>query len=183
VRLQIRIPIVAAFAIAITGLLPASAAAAPRDDSCAAYRALPFAVAVPADMRTVGTHQFERLATFVDPDGTVGSVVTQNEITISAGADRYPNTVLLRIFRNTTLLQDFSVIDVDTMRPDQDALFYSFAFSIAGDDQFFGTFRQFIHYETSPGVWTPYVEIVPGPLVSLCTQDRVADWKRSRGWD
>ena len=182
-RYRIRIPLFTALLLAVAGMLPAAAVAAPREASCASDKALPFAMELPAGMRTVGSHQFERLATFVDPDGTVESDTTQNEITISAEADRYPNTVLLRLFRNTTLLRDFSVIDVDTMRPDQDALFYSYAFSIAGDVQFFGTFRQFIHYETSPGVWTPYVEIIPGPLVSLCTQDRVADWKRSRGWD
>ena len=141
VRYRIRIPLLAAFVLVVAGLLPATAAAAPREDSCAAYRALPFAMAVPADFRTVGTHQYERLATFLDPDGNLVTDITQNEITISAGAERYPNTVLLRLFRNTTLLDDFSVIDVDTMRPDQDAVFYSYVFSIAGDNLLFGSFH------------------------------------------
>lgn len=182
-RYRIRIPLFTALLLAVAGLLPAAAAAAPREESCASDKALPFAMELPAGMRTVGSHQFERLGTFVDPDGTVESDTAQNEVTISAAAENYPNTVLLRLFRNTTLLNDFSVIDVDTMRPDQDAVFYSYVFSIAGDELLFGTFHQYLRYETSPGVWTPYVEIIPGPLVSLCTQDRVADWKRSRGWD
>jgi hypothetical protein len=182
VRTSFRMPVSVALVVLVMSAFPMAAAAMPSEENCAAYRALPFAMAVPDDLRTPGTHRIERYSTFVDEDGNLQEATAENAITINPAADAYTGTVLLRLFVNTTLLPDGEVALIDEMRPDQAAMFYAYAFNIAGEDGFFDSFRMWLRYETTPDTWSPWVEIDPGPLTPLCTQDRVSNWKRSFGW-
>lgn len=180
-----RIPRLASLLAALAllaGLVPASALAAPNPDSCSASRAVPFSIPVPADMRTSGVHRFEWYSTWTNPDGSVGEGTSRNQILIDAAAPVYPNTVLLRIFRNTTLLADGSVVDVDAIRPDQQAQLYSAAYSLKADTVFLSSFRLWLRYETSKNRWTPFTELAPGPETSFCNQVTTAAWQKAYGW-
>ena len=170
-------------ALALSAVLPQAALAVPREESCASLRAVPFSAPVPASMRTVGTHGFEWYSTFVDADGNLQEGTAENSITIDPTAPAYPNTVLLRLVRNTTLLSDGSVEVIDTMRPDQAATFYAAAFSTPDDTAFLDSFRTWLRYETSPGLWTDFVELRRGPVTNFCSQVTTAAWKKTYGWD
>jgi hypothetical protein len=169
--------------VLVAGLVPASALAAPNEESCSASRAVPFSTPVPADMRTSGVHRFEWYSTWTNADGSVGEGTSRNQILIDAAAPVYPNTVLLRIFRNTTLLADGSVVDVDAIRPDQQAQLYAAAYSLKADTLFLSSFRTWLRYETSKNHWTPFVELARGPETNFCNQVTTSAWKKAYGWD
>ena len=133
----------------LAGLVPATALAAPIPDSCSASRAVPFSIPVPADMRISGVHRFEWYSTWTNPDGSVaGRGTSRNQILIDAAAPVYPNTVLLRIFRNTTLLADGSVVDVDAIRLVRAAELYSRLLG-HGRRRVPASFRLWLRYGTS----------------------------------
>ena len=169
--------------VVVAGLVPGSALAAPDEESCAAARAVPFSIPVPADMRTAGVHRFEWFSTWTNDDGSFGEATNRNQVVIDTAAPAYLNTVLLRIFRNTTLLADGSVITVDAIRPDQQAQLYGAAFSLKADTLFLSSFRMWLRYETSKNHWTPFVELERGPETNFCSQVTTSAWKKAYGWD
>ena len=170
--------------VAVTGLLfPGGALARPADDSCAALRAIPFSTAVPDAFRTAGTHRFEWLSTYANPDGTTVEDLVQNRIAIDPNVALYPNTVLLRLFRSTTLLASGEIVDVTAMNPAQDARFYIAAYSFHGDNLFLDSIRIWLRYETSRNRWSPWVELEAGPETSFCNQVTRSAWTKAYGWD
>ena len=164
-------------------LLPSAALAKPSDEACAAYRAIPFSTPVPDAMRTAGTHRFEWYSTFDNADGTTGDALAQNQIKIMPGTPLYPNNVLLRLFRNTTLLADGEVVTIDEMAPTQPATLYAAAYSFKGDDPFLSSFRTWIRYETSRNHWSAWTELSRGPATNFCNQVTNSMWKKTFGWD
>ena len=106
--------------------------------SCGAQKGSAYTIPpLPAGMRTPGTHAVQWKSEYIDAQtGELqvdDSIV--NEITIDAAAPAFRNTVLVRLFRNTTIV-DCEVLDVDAIRPTQDARLYVNV-SWAKDDQFF----------------------------------------------
>lgn len=163
--------------------LPGGALARPSDESCAAYRAIPFSTPVPDAFRTPGTHRFEYLSTYDNADGTSGEDLAQNQMAIVGNAPLYPNTVLLRLFRNTTLLPSGEIVALTEMNPAQSATFYIAAFSTHGDDVFLDSFRTWFRYETSRNRWTEWTELQRGPETNFCNQVTKSAWKKTYGWD
>src|SRR5262245_65370060 len=93
-----------ATAMALSAALPSAALAAPRDDSCAAYRSFTYAMSIPEGMRTPGLHHFQWHNTFLDEDGNPGSFDDDNQIEVAADAPMYAGQVLLRLGNNAALL-------------------------------------------------------------------------------
>jgi len=178
-----RIARVLALALVVAALLPSAAVA--RSDSawCSELRAVPFAAAVPDEVRTPGRHRFEWRSTFLDPAGNPASETVGNEITIAVGAALYPNTVLLRLVRNTTLLADGEVVAVTEMAPGQPAAFYGAAFGGPDERAFLDSFRLWLRYETAKNRWSPWVELPRGPETSYCNQVTTAAWQKTYGWE
>jgi len=178
-----RIARVLAIVLVAAALLPSAAAAQSDAEWCSTLRAVPFAAAVPDAVRTPGRHRFEWRSTFLGPDGSPASETVGNEITIAAGVAPYPNTVLLRLVRNTTLLADGEVVAVTEMAPDQPAAFYAAAFGGPDERAFLDSFRLWLRYETAKNRWSPWVELPRGPETSLCSQVTSAAWQKTYGWD
>ena len=110
---------------------------------------------------------------------TTGSL---NEITIDPAAPAYPNTVLIRLFRNTTILADGEVISVDAIQPTQSARMHVQVSWIKGDKFFVGEFRMYFRYETRKNRWTEYQEVAHGPDQSFCVEFTDAVWRKNYGW-
>lgn len=163
-------------------IFPGAALAKPAEDSCAAYRAIPFSTPVPDAFRTPGIHRFEWLATYSNPDGSTAEDLVQNSIRIDPDAPIYPNTVLLRLFRSTTLLANGEWIEVTAINPAQVAVFYIAADSVHGDDLFLDSIRIWLRFETSRNRWSPWTELEAGPETSYCNQESISAWKRTYGW-
>lgn len=168
----------------ITALLPGSVAAGQDPATCGANRATTFTTPAPVGLLTPGTHRVQWKAEFTDAytgeriidDGIV------NQFTVAAAAPAYPNTVLIRLFRNTTLLPSGEVIYVDTIRPTQDARMYVNV-SWLRDDRFFtGEFKISFRYETSKNKWSGYERVAAGPEQSFCIEFNNAIWRKNYGW-
>jgi hypothetical protein len=178
-----RLSTLLALAVLAAVSFPGGALARPSDESCAAYRAIPFSTPVPDAFRTAGTHRFEWLSSYQNFDGTSGEDLAQNQMTIASSAPLYSSTVLLRLVRNTALLPGGEVVEVTEMHPSQAAAFYIAAFSVHGDDVFLDSFRTWFRYETSKNHWTPWTELHRGPVTNYCNQVTTSAWKKSYGWD
>lgn len=176
-----RIIRILALASALVMLVPNAAAATPGPDSCAGGRAVPFSTAVPDAVRQPGTHRFEWRSTFTDENGETAEAFAQNQVKIVSGMSIYPNNVLLRLFRNTTLVSG-ELIEVPEMSPSQPAVFYIAADSIKGDDVFLDSFRTWFRYESTRNHWSAWVELPRGPETNFCNQLSDAIWKKTFGW-
>ena len=171
----------AAFVLA----MPGGAAAAPADEQCAALAAQTYTAPLPAGARTVGTHRIQWNAVYTDI--VTGDVVEDDSIisaiTIDPSATAYPNTVLVRLFRNTAILAGGEVVDVQAIRPTQDARLYVNV-SWLRDEPFFapGTFRLAYRHETTRNHWSAYAELPSSPVQSLCVESTSSIWKRGYGW-
>jgi hypothetical protein len=108
------------------------------------------------------------------------SIVSQ--ITIDSAAPAYPSSVLIRLFRNTTLLANGEEITVDAIRPTQDARLYVNVSWLKGDKFFTGEFKVFARYETSRNKWAAYQQVTAGPEQSFCVQFNDAIWRKNYGW-
>jgi len=180
-KMRHRIIRVLALASLLLMLVPNSAAGAPSADSCAGGRAVPFSTEVPNAVREPGTHRFEWRSTFTDENGGLAEAFAQNQVKIVPGMTIYPNTVLLRLFRNTTLVSG-ELMEVPEMSPNQPAVFYIAADSIKGDDVFLDSFRTWFRYESTRNHWSAWVELPPGPETNFCNQLNDAIWKKTFGW-
>lgn len=178
-----RVARVAAAGLLLVAMLPATASAAPSDESCSAYRAQSYVAAVPAAMRTAGTHRFEWSSRYTDLAGrSVEEGTITNQVTIDAAASAYPNTVLLRLTRNTTLTATGDVAVVTAMRPDQAANLYVNVSWFKSEPFFTGTFHLLVRYETSRNHWSAWQEMPVGPENNFCTEFTNAIWQRTYGW-
>jgi hypothetical protein len=175
----IRRAVIAATALSL--LLPAVAQASPSGDSCAAYRIVPYVFPVPGSMRTPGTHHVQWHLTLTLPDGTPIDDVRHGSITIDPTAPSYPNSVNLGLDANVTLV-DRDEVEVDAMQPDQAARFRLSVFGPKDWTAMLDSVRLRFSYEASPGVWSPEVELTPGPRASACSVLTFGFLNRSFGW-
>ena len=164
-------------------LLPAAVLAKPSDETCAAYRVVPFSTPAPAGMRTAGTHRFQYRSSYLNADGTTGTDDIENQIAIVPGTPLYPNKVLLRLFSNLTLLSNGDIDSIDEMAPNQPASLYVAAYSIKSDHVFLDSFRLWYRYEGAPGRWSAWTELARGPVANFCNQVTNGQWKKTFGWD
>lgn len=174
-------------AVALVALvLPPAALATPSPDSCAGNRVIMYSAPVPAGLRVVGTRLVQWRAAFTDAYSGEAIVDegTTNEVTIDAGAPAYPNTVLIRLVRSTTILADGTVVTVPAMRPDQDARMHAQASWVTGDKWFDGDFVLSFRFQTGKGngKWSGWYPMAAGPEQSFCGELTDAIWKRSFGW-
>jgi hypothetical protein len=175
---------IAAAALLLVALLPGAASAVQDPFSCGAGKSQVYTTPIPAGLRTPGTHQVQWKSEFVDAvtgDPSIDDSVI-NEITIDASAPTYPAAVLIRLFRNTAIV-DKEVVPVEAIRPTQDARLYVNVSWLKKDKFFVGAFHLSYRYETSPGVWTAYAEINPGPEQAFCIEVNSAIWRKGYGWD
>ncbi len=174
-----------AASVMVAGALAGSVSAAPPPDRCASLTSTTYSSGVPDGLRTPGTHRVQWKSEYVD--AATGELVvddsTVNQITIDAAAPAYPNTVLIRLFRNTTLLSDGSVIDVTSMRPTQAAALHVNVSWVKGDKFFVGDFVISYRYETSRNKWTAYQQVAASPDQSFCVEDTSAIWQKHYGWE
>jgi hypothetical protein len=165
-------------------MIPATASAVQDPDTCAALRATTYTIPAPAGLRTPGTHRVQWKVDYTDAytgERIIDDSIV-NQITIDAAAPAYPNTVLIRLFRNTTLLAGGDDITVDSIRPTQDARLYV-QVSWLKDDRFFtGEYKIFVRYETSKNKWAAYQQVTAGPEQSFCVQVNDAIWRKNYGW-
>ena len=105
-----------------------------------------------------------------------------NRVTVDTAAPAYPNTVLIRLFRNTTLLAGGAVIAVDTIRPRQDARMYVNVSWLRDDKFYVGDFAISFRYETSKNKWSAYQRATAGPEQNYCVEGNDAIWRRAYGW-
>jgi hypothetical protein len=175
---------IAGAALLLATLVPGAAQAAPNPDSCASNTAQTYTEPVPAGMRTTGTHHVQWKSEFIDAitgeDIVDDSII--NQITIDASAPAYPAAVLIRLFRNTALVNK-DVVLVDAIRPTQEARLYVNVSWLKKDKFFVGAFRLWYRYETTPGHWSAYAEISPSPEQSFCVEVTSAIWSKGYGWD
>ncbi len=170
-------------ALLLAASFPAVVAAAPEPGTCAAERGVVYTAAVPGGLRTPGTHRFEWRGRYTDLAGQeIVDPPIGNRIVIDSAAPAYPNTVLLRLFRNTALLADGSVATVEAMRPDQAARMYVGVSWLKNEPFFQGTFHLDLRYETSKNKWSAWQEIPGGPESSFCVQTTDAVWTKNYGW-
>jgi hypothetical protein len=162
---------------------PAAAIAAPSPESCAAYKGVSFTAPAPAGMRTEGRHRIQWKAEFTD--AYTGEFVVDDgiisEVTFDEDAPAYPSTVLIRLFRNTALLDSGEAIEVDEILPDQPAQLYVNVSWVKGD-KFFTSWKMFFRYETSRNKWSDYAELAAGADTSFCVEFNDAVWRKSYGW-
>ncbi len=167
----------------LAAAFPAAAAASPSFESCAAYKGQSFTAPAPAGLRTEGTHRIQWKAEFTD--AYTGEFVVDDgiisEVTFDEDAPAYPDTVLLRLFRNTALLDSGEVIAVDEVRPDQAARMYVNVSWVKGD-KFYTTWRMYFRYETARNRWSEYQELAAGPDISFCVETKNAIWRKAYGW-
>ena len=180
-----RRPVLALISLVLaTGLFPAVASAAQDPYSCGANTATTYTTDVPAGLRTIGTHRVQWKAEFTD--AYTGELVVDdsimNQVTIDPAAPTYTNTVLIRLFRNTTLVAPGEAITVDAMRPAQDARMYVNVSWLKGDKFFTDSFKISFRYETSRNKWAPYQQVTAGPEQSFCVELNDAIWRKNYGW-
>ena len=170
-------------AMLLVAMLPAGAAAVQDPDTCGALRATAYTIPAPAGLRTPGTHRVQWKVEYTD--AYTGEQVVDdsivNQVTIDTAAPAYPETVLIRLFRNTTLLAG-EEITVDAIRPTQAARMYVQVSWLRGDQFFTGEFRIFVRYETSKNKWAAYQQVTAGPEQSFCVQFNSAIWRKNYGW-
>lgn len=180
-----RVARILAAGMLLATILPSAAAAAPPAGSCAAEHTVIYSAPAPAGLRTEGTHRVQWKAEYVD--ASTGELISDdgimNQITIDPAAPAYPNTVLIRLFRNTTILADGEVISVDAIQPTQPASLHVQVSWTKGDKFFDGDFRMYFRYETRKNRWTEYQELASGPDQSLCVEFTDAVWRRNYGWE
>lgn len=177
---RLRQAILAATAMAL--LLPAAAQAAPSGDSCAAYTSIPFVADVPDALRTPGTHHYEWRLNLTLPDGTPVEDVRGHQIEIAADAAAYPNPVYLQLDSNTTILRALDEVEVAAMRPDQAAAFRVGFFAPKDELAVLDSARLAVRYETTPGAWSDWTVLEPGPRSSTCSVTTFGFARRSYGW-
>jgi hypothetical protein len=173
---------VAAALVLLVAVLPAPAAAVQNPDSCGAGKGTSFTMPLPAGMRSPGVHQVDFRGVYTD--AATGEVVDEsivNDITVDAGAPAYPGSVLVRLFRSTAIVNG-EVIEVEAIRPNQDARLYVNVSWLKDDKFFVGPFRMFVSWESTPGTWSAYEEMPAGPAQSFCTELTKAIWKKGYGW-
>lgn len=164
--------------------LPAAVSAAPADDACAALRAQTYTATLPSGARTTGTHRVQWKSSYTDLAS--GELVVDDSIvnayTIDPSAPAYPNDVLIRLFRNTTILASGEVIDVTAIRPTQEARLYVNVSWLRDEPFFTGAFRLWYRYETTKNHWSSYVELPASAVQSFCVEGTSSIWKRGYGW-
>jgi len=179
-----RIAQIVGAAMLLAAMLPAGVSAVQDPYSCGASKAATYTTPAPAGLRTAGTHRIQWKAEFTDAytgENVVDDSI-MNQVTFDAAAPAYPNAVLIRLFRNTTLLASGDVISVDSIRPTQDARMYVNV-SWAKDDRFFtGEFRMSFRYETSKNKWSAYQQVTASAEQSLCVELNDAIWRKNYGW-
>jgi hypothetical protein len=165
-------------------ILPAAASAAQDPDTCGANKGTTYTTPAPSGLRTPGTHRVQWKAEYTDAytgerisdDGIV------NQVTFDSAAPAYPNTVLIRLFRNTTLLADGEVTTIDAISPTQEARMYVNVSWLKGDRFFTGEFVMSFRYETSRNKWSAYQRLAAGPEQSFCVEFTDAIWRKNYGW-
>lgn len=179
-----RIARIAGAAMLLAALLPGGASAVQDPNTCGANRATTYTAPAPAGLLTPGTHRIQWKAEFTD--AYTGERIVDdgifNQVTVDAAAPAYPNTVLIRLFRNTTLLPSGEVMTVDTIRPTQDARMYVNVSWLRADKFFTGEFLISFRYETSKNKWSAYQRATAGPEQSFCVELNDAIWRKSYGW-
>jgi hypothetical protein len=175
---------IVAAALLLVALLPAAASAVQDPFSCGAGKSQVYTTPIPAGLRAPGTHQVQWKSDFVD--ALTGEEVVDdsiiNQITIDPSAPAYPAAVLIRLFRNTAIV-DKEVVAVEAIRATQDARLYVNVSWLKKDKFFVGAFHLSYRYETTPGVWTAYAEISPGPEQAFCIELNSAIWRKGYGWE
>lgn len=171
-------------AMLLGAMVPASASAAQNPDTCGANRATTYTTPAPAGLRTPGTHRVQWKAEYID--AYTGEPIVDdsivNQVTIDSAAPAYPNSVLIRLFRNTALLATGEEVTVDAIRPTQDARLYVNVSWLRGDQFFTGEFKIFVRYETSKNKWAAYQQVSASPEQSFCVQFNSAIWRKNYGW-
>jgi hypothetical protein len=142
-----------------------------------------YSAALPAGLRTPGTHTIQWRATWTDIE--TGELVVDDsivrDVTIDPAAPAYPGTVLVRLFRNTALLPSGDV-EVDALRPDQAALLHVSVSWLRTEPFFSGAFVMEFRYQPSPGTWSPYQALGTSSEQSFCPELQKAVWHRNYGW-
>jgi len=179
-----RIAQIVGAALLLAAMLPAGAAAAQDPYSCGASKATTYTIPAPAGLRTSGTHRVQWKVEYTD--AYTGEQIVDdsivNQVTIDNAAPAYPNTVLIRLFRNTTILANGEVISVDSIRPTQDARMYVNVSWLKDDKFFTGEFKVSVRYETSKNKWAAYQQVTAGPEQSFCVELNDAIWRKNYGW-
>lgn len=178
-----RVARVVAAALMLVALLPAAASAAPSPDRCASNRVTIYSGELPAGLRAPGTHAIQWRSTYTD--AATGQVVVDdsilNQVTIDAAAPAYPNTVLVRLFRNTALLHGNEVVGVDAIQPAQAALLHVQVSWLTDEKFFTGAFVVEFRYQTK-NKWSDYQALAAGPVMSFCVETNSSIWHRQYGW-
>jgi len=181
-RLTRRFALVAVSLLALSTALPASALAAPRDDSCAAYASLTYTMPIPSDMRTVGVHHIDWHNTFVDENGDPQVFDTVSQIEVAAGAPSYAGQVLLRLFSNWAAQPgEDANFDVEVINPQQPASFYVVSTYLRGTPNAL-TDAMSIRWETAPGVWSDWISLPRSPERSFCQETFRSLFMKAHGW-
>jgi hypothetical protein len=168
----------------LAAILPAAASAAPSPDQCASNRAITFSATVPDGLRTVGTKDVQWRATFTE--AATGQLLVDdgifNEVTIDPAAPIYPNNVLIRLFRSTTILANGDIIFVPAMNPAQPARMHANVSWLPDEKFFTGPFVLDFRYETKNNHWSAWYPTTAGPETSFCPELTKAIWKQNYGW-
>ncbi|HEX5826586.1 MAG TPA: hypothetical protein VFY23_03640 [Candidatus Limnocylindrales bacterium] len=169
----------------LAAVLPSAASAASADPKfCNEAIAVTYTLDVPAGLRTPGTHRIEWFNEYTAIDGTyIAEVFAENQITIDAAAPAYPNTVLIRLLRNTTLLKSGEVVSVEAMRDAQAARMYANVSWFRDEPFFVGAFELSFRYETSRNRWTDLIAVPASQTKSFCVERSSALWQKQYGWE
>jgi hypothetical protein len=171
-------------ALILASVLPSAALAAPSPESCAAYRAVTYSASVPQGLRAEGTKLVQWRSVFTD--AATGELVVDdgifNEVTFDADAPLYPNDVLIRLFRSTTILAGGEVITVDAIDPAQPARMHVNVSWEPGGRFYTGDMEISFRYEIRNNRWSEWYATTMGPEQSFCTENTRAIWKKGVGW-
>jgi hypothetical protein len=168
--------------LALTLALPAVALATPREDRCAAYGSLTYAMSIPDSMRTLGTHHIDWHSSFLDENGVLQVFDTQSQIEVVEGAPSYDGQVLIRLFSNWASLPNGDVdFDIQAINPTQRASFYLVSTFFRGTPNA-ETDALSIRWETSPGVWSAWVSPPRSALRSFCQENFQSLFTKEHGW-
>src|SRR3954453_3342818 len=172
---------VVAAGLLLVALVPAPVSATPSPDQCASNRAVQYSAPVPVGLRTVGTHGIQWKIQFTDV--LTGDVVVDDQVfnqpPIDPAAPAYPDNVLVRLVRNTTILKGGEVIAVDAMRPTQAALMHA-QVSWLTAEPLSGVVG--FRYQTPRNRWSDYQTVAAGPTVTLCVETNNGIWRKTYGW-